>query len=69
VINKSIAAAGTRDPLLQARLQGEREQMARIAQGLARQTYVVPWLAQAPVGLNGLDRVLSSTPGGVHTEP
>jgi arsenite-transporting ATPase len=38
VINKSVAATGTSDPLLQARLVGERRQTARIADGLARRT-------------------------------
>lgn len=51
VINKSVAATGTSDPLLQARLVGEQQQAARIANGLAQRTYVLPWLAQPPVGL------------------
>lgn len=54
VINKSLAAAGTSDPLLQARLVGEHEQTARVANGLARRTCVLPWLAQAPVGVAAL---------------
>lgn len=59
VVNKSILAAGTHDPLLQARLHGERQQMARIDEGLAQRTYVVPWLEQAPVGLLGLKQLLA----------
>lgn len=54
VINKSIAATGTSDPLLQARLAGERRQTERIANGLARRTFVLPWLAQPPVGVAAL---------------
>ena len=54
VINKSTAAAGTTDPLLQARLAGERRQMERIANGLAKRSFVMPWLAQAPVGVQAL---------------
>jgi len=54
VINKSLAAAGTRDPLLQARLVGEQQQTERIAQGLAQRTCVLPWLAEAPVGVAAL---------------
>ena len=42
VINKSITATGTTDPLLQARLAGEHRQTARIANGLARSTFVLP---------------------------
>lgn len=54
VINKSMAAAGTRDPLLAARLAGEEKQMARIAHGLSQHSYVVPWMAARPVGLAAL---------------
>jgi arsenite-transporting ATPase len=54
VINKSMAAAGTHDPLLAARLAGEEKQMARIAHGLSQHSYVVPWMAERPVGLAAL---------------
>ena len=54
VVNKSIAATGTTDPLLQARLAGEVRQTERIANGLARRTFVLPWLAQPPVGVAAL---------------
>jgi arsenite-transporting ATPase len=54
VINKSMSAAGTRDPLLAARLAGEVKQMDRIAHGLSQHSYVVPWMAERPVGLAAL---------------
>ncbi len=54
VINKSLAATGTVDPLLQARLVGEQQQTERVAQGLAKRTYALPWLAEAPVGVAAL---------------
>jgi arsenite-transporting ATPase len=54
VINKSIAATGTADPQLQARLAGEHRQTARIASGLARRTFVLPWLPEPPVGVEAL---------------
>lgn len=60
VLNKSILAAGTRDPLLQARLEGERRQMSRMKDGLAKRVFVVPWMAQAPVGLDGLGKLLDT---------
>lgn len=60
VVNKSILAAGTRDPLLQARLNGERRQMARLASGLAHRSYAVPWMSDAPVGLSALSGLLAS---------
>ena len=54
VVNKSLAATGTVDPLLQARLLGEQQQTERIAQGLAQRTYALPWLAESPVGVAAL---------------
>jgi arsenite/tail-anchored protein-transporting ATPase len=57
VINKSMAAAGTTDPLLAARLQVEQQQMQRIAAGMSKNTFVVPWLSQAPVGVQALGRM------------
>ena len=58
VVNKSILAAGTRDPLLRARLDGERRQLERMAAGLARRTCVVPWVPEPPVGIEALERLL-----------
>lgn len=58
IINKSIAATGTTDPLLQARLAGEHRQAARIASGLARRTFVLPWLPEPPVGVEALGRLV-----------
>jgi arsenite-transporting ATPase len=60
VVNKSILAAGTQDPVLKARLDGERKQMARLAAGLAQRTFAVPWVPQAPVGLAGLSGLLDA---------
>ncbi len=60
VINKSVAAAGTTDPLLRARLDGERRQSARIAAGLARRSFVLPWLSEPPVGVQALGRLCES---------
>jgi arsenite-transporting ATPase len=50
VVNKSVLAAGTNDPLLAARLSGERKQMERIANGLSSRIFVVPWRVRPPVG-------------------
>ena len=54
VVNKSVLAAGTTDPLLAARLQGERKQMDRIATGLSKRTFVVPWMVTPPIGEQAL---------------
>jgi arsenite/tail-anchored protein-transporting ATPase len=61
VINKSIAATGTSDPLLQARLAGEIQQVHRIAAGLAKRTFVLPWLARPPVGVEALGILVQKT--------
>jgi arsenite-transporting ATPase len=54
VVNRSLSAAGARDPLLAAKLAGERRQLERISRGLATRAFVVPWLAAAPVGAEAL---------------
>ena len=54
VVNRSLAASGTQDPLLRARLAGEGVQMARIAGGLARRRFVVPWVPRPPIGIASL---------------
>ena len=59
VVNRSLTAAGAHDPLLAAKLNGERRQLERIAGGLATRLFVVPWLAQAPTGAEALHAVAS----------
>jgi arsenite-transporting ATPase len=59
ILNRSLAVSGTQDPVLLARVESERRQVARIAQGLSRRTFVVPWLATPPVGLQALDSLTS----------
>jgi arsenite-transporting ATPase len=54
VVNRSLAASGTRDPVLAARLAGEAAQLARVTGGLAQRTYVVPWVPRPPVGIAAL---------------
>jgi arsenite/tail-anchored protein-transporting ATPase len=59
VLNKSVLAAGTRDPLLAARLAGERKQMERMANGLAKRTFTMPWLTVPPIGFAELSKLVS----------
>lgn len=59
VINKSILATNTQDPLLQARLAGEAQQMAKVENSLAKKTYVLPWLPHPPVGLQALGQLVA----------
>ena len=58
VLNKSVLAAGTHDPLLQARLAGERKQIERMSAGLAQRLYALPWLAVPPIGLGELSKLV-----------
>ncbi|WP_066333249.1 arsenical pump-driving ATPase [Azohydromonas lata] len=55
VVNRSLAPAGTTSPVLAGRIAGERVQLRRVADGLARRTYVVPWCAQPPIGVRALE--------------
>jgi arsenite/tail-anchored protein-transporting ATPase len=42
VINRSLLASGTEDPLLWQRLFGELKQIERVERSLARKTFIVP---------------------------
>ena len=59
VLNKSLLAAGTRDPLLASRLAGERRQMNRLAEGLAKRMFAIPWLTVPPIGFVQLSKLVS----------
>lgn len=50
VINGSLAATDTDDPLLHHRAAAEREQIALVRDRLAKQVFLVPWVAAEPVG-------------------
>lgn len=63
VVNRSLSAAGAKDPLLAAKLAGEQRQLERIASGLARRVFVVPWLTSPPVGAEAL-AALAKAQGG-----
>ena len=58
VLNKSVLKAGTRDPLLAARLASERQQRKRMAAGLAKRLFSVPWLTVPPVGVAELSNLV-----------
>jgi arsenite-transporting ATPase len=57
VLNRSLAATHTTDPLLLARQRSERIQYERISAGLTRRLFVVPFSPVAPVGLDALTRL------------
>lgn len=58
VLNKSVLAAGTHDPLLAARLAGERKQIERMSAGLAQRLFTLPWLTVPPIGFLELSKLV-----------
>ncbi len=58
VLNRSVLAAKTKDPLLVARLQGEVKQMQRINDGLSNNLFVIPFQSEPPVGIHALRRLI-----------
>jgi arsenite-transporting ATPase len=58
IINQSLHASGTHDPLLRQRGQYEISYIRRVADELAPRAHLVPWLAEAPEG-EGLLRLVS----------
>lgn len=61
VINKSMSASGTTDRLLQSRIQGERAQIERVTRSLSKRTFLLPFKAASPVGIEAL-RTLAAAP-------
>ena len=57
VVNRALSGSGTTDPLLMQRMAGERAQIQRIESGLAQRLFLLPWQAEAPVGLAALQRL------------
>lgn len=66
VLNKSVLAAGTRDPLLAARLAGERKQIERLSAGLAKRLFTLPWLTVPPIGPGELSKLTSTRSSDNH---
>ena len=69
VLNKSVLASGTHDPLLQARLAGERKQIERMSAGLAQRLYALPWLPVPPVGLGELSKLVQASAPAADVAP
>jgi arsenite-transporting ATPase len=59
VLNRSILAAGTTDPLLISRLNAEVRQIKRINQGLSDHLFTIPFQTESPVGVQALRDLLS----------
>ncbi|MCL2653544.1 MAG: arsenical pump-driving ATPase [Propionibacteriaceae bacterium] len=58
VVNQSLLASGTQHPVLCQRGAYEAPFIRRVADDLSRQSALVPWLAEAPVGEAGLDHLV-----------
>jgi arsenite-transporting ATPase len=59
IINQSLAASGTQNPLLRLRGEYERPFIRRVAADLSPRAALIPWLAEAPVGSAGLARIVA----------
>lgn len=60
IINSSLAAAGSSDPLLAQRIQGELTQIALVQSTHARRVVIVPWQTEEPVGAERLRRLVGA---------
>lgn len=60
VINRSMAATGTRDPLLKSRLKGERSQIDRVQTDFAKRVYLLGFRTTPPVGVGELQSLSSA---------
>ena len=58
IMNKSIAASKTSDPILLTRLDGEQKQIERVKNDLAKRLFVIPWLPVAPIGIVELSKLV-----------
>jgi len=57
VINQSLAATGTEDPLLVQHSQSEVKLINKVQREHANKTVVIPWLAESPTGTAGLKAI------------
>ncbi len=60
VINSSLSATATTDPLLRARAQGERAMIQEVRARHAARAFIVPWQAEPPVGRESLHELIGS---------
>jgi arsenite-transporting ATPase len=65
VINRSLSGSGTQDRVLAARMNLERAQIARVAEGLARRAYLIPWRAEPPIGVSALTELTVQVGAGM----
>jgi arsenite-transporting ATPase len=66
LINKSLFATGSTDPLLRERMRAEIAQVARVLRDLARRVVLVPWMVEEPTGVERLHALVThGTPAGL----
>jgi len=58
VINQSLLASGTNDPLLSERGRYEIPFIRKVAEELSPRCALIPWLAEPPIGAKGLAGVV-----------
>ncbi|HEU0032140.1 MAG TPA: arsenical pump-driving ATPase [Kofleriaceae bacterium] len=64
IVNSSLAAAGSNDPVLRQRIAAELEQITAIETQHARRVAIVPWQTEEPIGASRL-RQLSGVASSV----
>jgi arsenite/tail-anchored protein-transporting ATPase len=57
VINQSLLASGSRNPLLAERGQYEIPFIRKVAEELSSRCALIPWRAEAPIGAKGLTQL------------
>ena len=62
VINQSLLACGTCDPLLLRREAGEHRYLTEVVESHARRTAWLPWQPEEPTGPDALARLAQSAP-------
>lgn len=63
VINNSLAATGTTDPILRWRAAAESEHIEQIARKLATRTFIAPWGGEDPHGPESLKALARGVAG------
>lgn len=58
VVNQSLLVSGTQHPLLAQRGQYEQPYIRRVSDELSRRCALIPWLADAPTGIQGLRQLV-----------
>jgi arsenite/tail-anchored protein-transporting ATPase len=69
VVNASLAAAGSKDPLLAARARSELPQIEKVRGEMTRRAALTPWLAQEPVGPAALRRLMGHAAASPAADP